>query len=289
MSASGSAGYVWYHDYDIWASDCNVIRSLDENKYMTKLLYYFLKKQQQVIYNLRQGSNPPHVYADDLKQLYIPNIPIYEQQNIINQIEDFETTIVENKKIIKEIESKIKLLKFSGYNTKYKLSDSAKFSVSIGKRVLKKNIKNDGKYPIYSANVFKPFGYTNSLLFDEFDKPSVLWGIDGDWMTNYISENLPFYPTDHCGVLRCLDGSVNIIYLSYALYEAGKDFKFSRQIRASEDRIKDLIISVPDLSEQNKIGDIILTYRDTIMKANHEIQNAQHNINNIVSDIIEIE
>lgn len=289
VSASGSAGYVWYHDYDIWASDCNVIRSLDENKYMTKLLYYFLKKQQQVIYNLRQGSNPPHVYADDLKQLYIPNIPIYEQQNIINQIEDFETTIVENKKIIKEIESKIKLLKFSGYNTKYKLSDSAKFSVSIGKRVLKKNIKNDGKYPIYSANVFKPFGYTNSLLFDEFDKPSVLWGIDGDWMTNYISENLPFYPTDHCGVLRCLDGSVNIIYLSYALYEAGKDFKFSRQIRASEDRIKDLIISVPDLSEQNKIGDIILTYRDTIMKANHEIQNAQHNINNIVSDIIEIE
>ena len=73
------------------------------------------------------------------------------------------------------------------------------------------------------------------------------------------------------------------------MYEAGKEFNFSRHIRASIDRIKNLTISVPDISEQNKIGDLILTYRDTIMKANHEIQNAQHNINNILNDIIEIE
>lgn len=289
VSASGSAGYVWYHDYNIWASDCNIIRSTDENNYITKLLYYCLKKQQQTIYDLKQGSNPPHVYCDDLKQLYVPNIPFNKQQEIINQINNLEVIIKENEFIIKDAENKINGLTFSGYPTKYKLSDNAKFSVSIGKRVLKKNIKNNGKYPIYSANVFKPFGYTDSLLFDEFNTPSVLWGIDGDWMTNYIQENMPFYPTDHCGVLRCIDGSMNTIYLAYALYEVGKEFNFSRQIRASTDRIKDLIISVPDIATQNQIGNTISVCRDIIRKANNEIKHAKDNIDYILNNIMEIE
>lgn len=286
VSASGSAGYVWYHNYDIWASDCSVIRSFDENKYITKLLYYCLKKQQQAIYDLKQGSNPPHVYAEDLKQLYVPNIPISKQQEILNNINNFEKTIREQEKNIKESENIINKLKFSGYATKYKLSDSSKFSVSIGKRVVKKNIKNNGQYPIYSANVFKPFGYTDLVLFNDFSLPSVLWGIDGDWMTNYIQENIPFYPTDHCGVLRCLDGSMNTIYLSYALYEAGKEVNFSRQIRASIDRIKDLTISAPDIATQNQIGDTILECKCKIMKAKNNIKQARDNIDNILSDII---
>ena len=252
-------------------------------------MYYCLKKQQQTIYDLKQGSNPPHVYCDDLKQLYVPNIPFNKQQEIINQINNLEVIIKENEFIIKDAENKINGLTFSGYPTKYKLSDNAKFSVSIGKRVLKKNIKNNGKYPIYSANVFKPFGYTDSLLFDEFNTPSVLWGIDGDWMTNYIQENMPFYPTDHCGVLRCIDGSMNTIYLAYALYEVGKEFNFSRQIRASTDRIKDLIISVPDIATQNQIGNTISVCRDIIRKANNEIKHAKDNIDYILNNIMEIE
>ncbi|MCI6474592.1 MAG: N-6 DNA methylase [Mucispirillum sp.] len=262
-----------------------IIRAND--KVIPKFLYYILKTIQKKDNFIYTGSNINNI--KDLTDIKVPIPTIYEQSEIIKEIEKYEIIIAEQEKQIKEAENQIKNIKFSGYNTEYKLSDSSKFSVAIGKRVLKKNIKDDGQYPIYSANVFKPFGYTNSLLFDEFGKPSVLWGIDGDWMTNYIQKNIPFYPTDHCGVLRCLDGSVNIIYLSYALYEAGKEFNFSRHIRASIDRIKNLTISVPDISEQNKIGDLILTYRDTIMKANHEIQNAQHNINNILNDIIEIE
>ncbi|HIZ88632.1 MAG TPA: N-6 DNA methylase, partial [Candidatus Mucispirillum faecigallinarum] len=258
------------------------------NIYTLKYIYYLLKYIGISTIQFNK-SDYPTISKQDIFNFLIPAPSINEQHKIITEIELYESIIQKQEKQIKEAENQIKRIKFSGYDTKYNLSDSSKFSVSIGKRVLKKNIKNDGKYPIYSANVFKPFGYTNSLLFDKFDKPSVLWGIDGDWMTNYIQKNIPFYPTDHCGVLRCLDGSVNIIYLSYALYEAGKEFNFSRNIRASIDRIKNLTIYAPDISEQNKIGDLILTYRDTIMKANHEIQNAQHNINNILNDIIEIE
>ena len=36
----------------------------------------------------------------------------------------------------------------------------------------------------------------------DYSRPSVIWGIDGDWMVNIIPAGVPFYPTDHCGVLR---------------------------------------------------------------------------------------
>lgn len=256
------------------------------DKVIPKFLYYTLKTMQKKDNFIYTGSNINNI--KDLTDIKIPLPTINEQYDIVKKIELYEAIIQKQEKQIKDAENQIKTLKFSGYDTEYKLSNSTKFSVSIGRRVLKKNIKNNGKYPIYSANVFKPFGYTDSLLFDEFNTPSVLWGIDGDWMTNYIQENIPFYPTDHCGVLRCIDGSMNTIYLAYALYEVGKEFNFSRQIRASTDRIKDLIISVPDIATQNQIGNTISVCRDIIRKANNEIKHAKDNIDYILNDIMEI-
>lgn len=54
VSASGTAGYVWYHNYPIWASDCNVVRSLNEKENMTKYIYYCLKTMQETIYDLKK-------------------------------------------------------------------------------------------------------------------------------------------------------------------------------------------------------------------------------------------
>jgi hypothetical protein len=77
------------------------------------------------------------------------------------------------------------------------------FELSTGKRVLKEDINNNGiGVPVYSANVFEPFGSIDKELISDFSVSSVLWGIDGDWLVNYVSENEPFYPTDYCGVLE---------------------------------------------------------------------------------------
>ena len=47
VSASGAySGFVWYHDYPIYATDCCVIYSKDELRYMTKYLFEVLKLQQ---------------------------------------------------------------------------------------------------------------------------------------------------------------------------------------------------------------------------------------------------
>jgi type I restriction enzyme M protein len=72
-------------------------------------------------------------------------------------------------------------------------------------------------------------------------------------MVNYIPKDYPFYPTDHCGVLRVKDNSVNEKYLAFILEKEGKAFEFSRTKRASIDRIQGIKIAIPSLSEQQKI------------------------------------
>ena len=110
-----------------------------------------------------------------------------------------------------------------------RLNDDTIFEVSIGKRVLKNEFVPNGKIPVYSANVIEPFGNINKLLIEDFSKPSVLWGIDGDWMVSYVPEGYPFYPTDHCGVLRVKNNLVNEKYLAFVLEKKEKLLVFQEQ------------------------------------------------------------
>ena len=81
ISASGTAGYVWFHDYKIWASDCNILYT-DNKNYNVKFLYYYLLNIQKIIYGLKTGGVQPHVYAKDIITLTIPNISLEEQNKI---------------------------------------------------------------------------------------------------------------------------------------------------------------------------------------------------------------
>lgn len=84
VSASGAyAGYVWYHPNPIYATDCCVIRSKDENAFLTEYIFEVLKVQQESIYWLQTGAAQPHVYASDLESLVIPVIPLPQQQKIV--------------------------------------------------------------------------------------------------------------------------------------------------------------------------------------------------------------
>jgi type I restriction enzyme, S subunit len=80
ISASGGyAGFVWFHDYPIWASDCNVIYAKNAS---LLFFYYVLKSQQDKIYALQSGGAQPHVYAKDLTNLIVPVPPIEIQKQI---------------------------------------------------------------------------------------------------------------------------------------------------------------------------------------------------------------
>lgn len=92
ISASGAySGYVWYHDYPIYATDCCVVFSKNESRFMTRYLFEVLKLQQKGIYRLQTGAAQPHVYAADLQMLNIPVVSIDKQRDIVNHIADIRT------------------------------------------------------------------------------------------------------------------------------------------------------------------------------------------------------
>ncbi|MBR1627578.1 MAG: restriction endonuclease subunit S [Bacteroidales bacterium] len=87
ISASGAyAGYVWYHKNPIFASDCSVIYSKEENSFCTRYIFEVLKAQQNHIYLLQTGAGQPHVYPDDLAKLWIPIVTLEKQKEIADHI-----------------------------------------------------------------------------------------------------------------------------------------------------------------------------------------------------------
>ncbi len=149
-----------------------------------------------------------------------------------------------------------------------RLSDKTKFSLSIGKRVLDSELNPKGNIPVYSANVKKPFGFIDKEILKDYTNESVLWGIDGDWLVSFMPKNTPFYPTDHCGVLRVNGGEAKLI--AYILGDEGERAGFSRTLRASIERIAALKIIFPPLKSQQQIVNVIenieshITHLDSI-------------------------
>ena len=102
VSASGAySGYVWYHNEPIFASDCVVIKTKEENIITMDYLSEILKLKQSEIYGLQQGAGQPHVYPSDLVKLNIPVPPIDIQERIT-------TNIFELRKKAKQLETEAK-------------------------------------------------------------------------------------------------------------------------------------------------------------------------------------
>lgn len=210
---------------------------------------------RQIVRDVGSGSNINNL-SNVINDIKIPLPPKNIQEKIVREIEVFEKEENAAKTKIESQKAKIESLfksTLSNARISYRLSDNSIFDISIGKRVLNSELLPQGKIPVYSANVFTPFGYVEKSLIQDFTIPSVLWGIDGDWMVNFMPEDKAFYPTDHCGVLRIKDDSkVNAKYLTYVLQKEGEDLKFSRTKRASIDRIQGIKIQVPPIEEQQK-------------------------------------
>lgn len=158
---------------------------------------------------------------------------------------------------------------------KAKLGDKSIFELKIGKRVLDSELHAQGKIPVYSANVLKPFGFINKELLENYDKESVLWGIDGDWMVGFMPKNTPFYPTDHCGVLSVKEDKGRAKIVQFALENEGAKFGFSRTLRASIERVEGLKIPLPPLKEQEKISSCIEKLETQISHLNSMLLNLE--------------
>ena len=256
-----------------------IINAPDENKAQEKFLGYKWsnRKGQEgiqilspggLLYDENDRNSQTHISSIIRnsflgKECIVEGLEDYAYYLNLKDMLDFSSTGFT--KTIKTI--KTRELKTTPGLINYRLSDKS-FELSIGNRVLSDEVEPDGLYPIYSANVFEEFGRISKQNLTDFTYPSIIWGIDGDWMVNIIPAGQPFYPTDHCGVLRIKDNpDILPDYFALALEVAGMHEKFSRHNRASTQRIKKLLIQVPSKTIQESL---LKKYHEITEKIKHE-------------------
>ena len=256
-----------------------IINAPDENKAQEKFLGYKWsnRKGQEgiqilspggLLYDENDRNSQTHISSMIRnsflgKECIVEGLEDYAYYLNLKDMLDFSSTGFT--KTIKTI--KTRELKTTLGLINYRLSDKS-FELSIGNRVLSDEVEPDGLYPIYSANVFEEFGRISKQNLTDFTYPSIIWGIDGDWMVNIIPAGQPFYPTDHCGVLRIKDNpDILPDYFALALEVAGMHEKFSRHNRASTQRIKKLLIQVPSKTIQESL---LKKYHEITEKIKHE-------------------
>ena len=90
VSGSGAyAGFVAYFNIPIFASDCSTIQAKTKDVSI-RYIYYLLKGQQKLIYDLQKGIAQPHVYPKDLAKIKIHLPPLSTQQKIVSILEKAE-------------------------------------------------------------------------------------------------------------------------------------------------------------------------------------------------------
>jgi type I restriction-modification system DNA methylase subunit len=164
---------------------------------------------------------------------------------------DLEERIHEMNRQLKELQSE-ETVQGATTNKEIGLDDGKIFELSIGQRVLKKEVfQSKGTVPVYSSNVFKPFGFLKELneSITDFKLNYVLWGIDGNFEFNVKRIGEKFAVTDHCGAIKILDPKIIPEYLVYQLEIKKYEMGFDRTLRASLANMKTVTLNMPVRSD----------------------------------------
>lgn len=124
------------------------------------------------------------------------------------------------------------------------LGDKKYFKLSIGKRVLMANFKPGG-VTAYSASVRKVYGEIQTSNLSEFDRPSLLWGIDWKFDWNYVPPGDIFATTDHCGRAQVVSPLLDPEYLLHQLRATKEEYGFDRVYRANLKNVGNATVRVP--------------------------------------------
>lgn len=92
ISGSGaSAGYVAFHNYPIFASDCSTIE--DHEDYSIEYIFYLMQLLQDKIYKMQTGGAQPHIHPSDLNPIEVSFPKKEKQEQIANILTDMDAEI----------------------------------------------------------------------------------------------------------------------------------------------------------------------------------------------------
>ena len=270
VSASGAySGYVSYYDIPIFASDCNTIKSINDNVMSIKFIFIALKFLQPYIYNLQRGQAQPHVYKDDLERIKIPLPPKDIQDKIVYEIGLLETIGKENFQIILEYKDNISEILISNNVKLKKLGEICE--MKAGTFVSASDIsdeKNSITYPCFGGNGLRGFTktFTHEGVFSLIGRQGALCG-------NIHKVSGKFHATEHAIVVTPL-AKIDLNWLDYKLRELNLNQYSSgtAQPGLSVLNLKTVSILVPLLEEQKKIVSTIEAIEKKINEKEEELK-----------------
>lgn len=265
----GSVGYVFYHKNKFSTNDHHRPLVLkEEYKSMIDLEYVRIVLEQLL---LSSGFSWGKTASKEKVRKMSIDLPLDANYNISLQkqkdfVQKYSVYSLAQRKLVeyqKKLENSLVIVENKYSQSTILLSEKC-FSLSIGKRVLKKDLLDNG-IPVYSANTKKAFGFIEKSNIADFDKDSLIWGIDGNFEWGFIPCGEIFATTDHCGRLIINDNKILSEYVYYCLRESTSLYGFNRSFRASLINIKNVSINIPtkkngeyDINAQRKM---IETYR----------------------------
>ena len=281
ISARGTLGYCVYHSLP-FVPIVRLIVCIPNAKYNP----LYLKSVLECIEFINEGSSTPQLSVPKIREYKLPDAPGDVQDAIVSEMSSLEKEIAVVESTLSTHRDNLDRVLENAHSKAtidLRLDNEQIFELCIGRRVLRSELKKDGEYEVYSANVYEPFGRVNASLLSDFTTPSVLWGIDGDWMVNHLPAGRPFHPTDHCGVIKVLDENIVLSkYLVYPLLKAGEHERFSRANRASTERIKALTIRVPSIEIQRETVAKVIEIENKIEMLRQQIVKCQSNKQSIL-------
>ena len=283
MSARGAgAGFVNYIDQDFWAGNSCYAISPQTNRITIKYLYYYLKHNETAFLSNQQKGGIPAVSKKQVEDFSIPVPPLPVQEEIVRILDTFAELQSE---LQAELQKRLQqynyyrdnLLSFEGRtDEEWKKLGEIATDWYRGAGIKRDEVSEEGIPCIRYGEIHT----TYNIWFDECvshtdenKQPAKKYADYGDILFAITSEDIPFIGNSvaYIGKERILVGGDIVVmkhtqnpkYMSYvlstsdAVMQKGKGKVKSKVVHTSVPSLKEIVVPIPSLEEQERIATIL--------------------------------
>ena len=180
ISSSGYAGYVNFWTVPIFCSDSFTVKPKDDNQFIIRYLYFFLKSRQEYIYSLSRGCGIKHIYSSDIAPFEIELVDIQTQKEIVSVLDRVTSLISKRKKQLEKLDIlvKSKFIEMFGDNV-----IASQYSIKISDIALK---IGDGLHGTPNYDETGIYAFINGIYFFSESEAAVQTLIDNSYDASYV-------------------------------------------------------------------------------------------------------
>ena len=260
-----NAGFIDWQKFPFWSTEHGLTLINKNNDFDMKFLFYFLKNKEKEIQFNKINSPIPYIKISYLEKIKIPVLSLELQQFIAEVLDKFS-------ELTAELTAELQLRKeqyeyylnniFNFNDVEYKNFKDV-VVVKRGKRITKKDLIVNGKYPVISGGQ-NTFGYYDKFNRDENTITIAQYGTAG--FVNWQKEK--FWANDVCYSLYPAEELNNRFLYHYLL--SIQDFIYSIvnkdaiPYHLKQEELEKVKIPIPLLEKQNQIVKILDTFSTLI-------------------------